>query len=339
VFLVENSPTVVSLFSGAGGMDLGFRSAGFRIIWANDNDPSAVATYRRNIGTEIVLGDIEEISLDSIPKADVVIGGFPCQGFSIANTGRSVSDDRNILYRYFVKVIEKTRPKFFVAENVKGILSLGNGIVFEKILKDFSNAGFTCRYAVLDAGNYGVPQVRERVIILGMRDDINVNVNFPPRATHSKKAGSGRKKIVTVGEALADIPEPDEDHKLKNHIYTKFKMKFNGYISNRRVDPEKPSPTITARGDNKGGAMIMPHPRGHRRMSCRELAVIQSFPIDFEFIGSMTSIYRQIANAVPPLLAKAIAENIKQGLENEGTSFELHSKPKAKYVQRELLSQ
>lgn len=328
---------MVSLFSGAGGMDLGFREAGFGIIWANDNDPCAVSTYRKNFSTEIILGGIEEIDIGSIPQADVVIGGFPCQGFSVANTGRTVNDDRNILYRYFVKIVKETRPRLFVAENVKGILTLGKGAVFEKILKDFSDAGYTCKYSVLNAANYGVPQFRERVIILGVRDDLNLTINFPPKATHSKKAGTGLRALATVGEALADIPEPDEKHELKNHVYTKFKIKFNGYISNRRVDPKKPSPTITARGDNKGGAMIIPHPKGHRRMSCREVAIIQSFPKDFEFVGSMTSVYRQIANAVPPLLAKAIAESIKQGLENERTSFELHPSPKAKYVQRELI--
>lgn len=319
-------PTVVSLFSGAGGMDLGFKEAGFEIIWANDIDPDCVATYQRNIGSEIVLGDIERINLDSIPQADVVIGGFPCQGFSVANVNRTVDDKRNVLYRYFVKIVAKTKPKLLVAENVKGILSLGKGAVFEKILSDFSNAGYRCRHALLNACNYGVPQYRERVVILGVRHDINFNVEFPPKITHGVESYFGVKKVVSVGEALATIPEPESDHELKNHVYTKFKMKFNGYISNRKVDPTKPSPTVTARGDKRGGAMIIPHPNGRRRMSCRELATVQSFPLDFEFIGSMTSVYCQIGNAVPPLLAEAVATVIKRALEAQTSSLTKTSK-------------
>ncbi|MCJ7635351.1 DNA cytosine methyltransferase [Candidatus Bathyarchaeota archaeon] len=335
----ENQPTVVSLFAGAGGMDLGFKEAGFKIIWANDIDPDCVATYKKNLGAEIVLGDIEKIDLDSIPQADVVIGGFPCQGFSVANTSREVDDNRNILYRYFVKVVAKTKPKFFVAENVKGILSIGKGAVFEKVLSDFSGAGYECRHALLNASRYGVPQSRERVFILGVRDDLEVDVGFPPKATYFKEAGSNVKKIVSVGEALAGIPEPESNHRLKNHVYTKFKLKFNGYICNRKIDPKKPSPTITARGDNRGGAMIMPHPKSHRRMSCRELAAIQSFPLDFEFVGSMTSVYRQIANAVPPLMSKAVAEVIKRSLTSEKGSLTRTSRPKAKPIQTQLASQ
>lgn len=122
------------------------------------------------------------------------------------------------------------------------------------------------------------------------------------------------KKVTSIGEALQDIPEPDGPHDLKNHVYTKYKPKFNGYISNRKIDPLKPSPTITARGDNKGGAMIISHPSGHRRLSCRETAILQGFPLDFEFAGSMTSVYRQIGNAVPPPLAMAVAKSILKSI-------------------------
>ena len=114
--------------------------------------------------------------------------------------------------------------------------------------------------------------------------------------------------------ATETVPDPDKPHKLKNHVYSQFKLKFNGYISNRRVDPDKPSPTITARGDHKGGAMIIHHPSNTRRMTCREVAIVQGFPIDFEFSGSMTSVYKQIGNAVPPPLAFAAAKQILENL-------------------------
>lgn len=115
---------IASLFSGAGGLDLGFKRAGFEIVWANDNDRDAVETYKRNIGDHCVLGDIEDLDIKDIPRVDGIIGGFPCQGFSVANTQRAVDDSRNALYRSFVKAVKITQPKFFLAENVKGILSL-----------------------------------------------------------------------------------------------------------------------------------------------------------------------------------------------------------------------
>ena len=315
---MRNKPKVISLFAGAGGMDLGFVRAGFEIAWANDNFEDAVETYRKNIGHEIVCADIEQINLEDIPDADVVIGGFPCQGFSVANMNRKVGDERNVLYKYFVKIVALKRPKFFVAENVKGLLNIDDGRVIEKIVEDFSDAGYNVKYKLLNAATFGVPQSRERVIILGVRKDIEADIEFPPKQTHAKIPRAGMEKFVSIGKALKNIPDPNGKHNLKNHEYSKYKPKFNGYISNRKVDPDKPSPTITARGDGKGGAMIMNHPHQLRRLSCREVATIQAFPLDFEFAGSMTSIYRQIGNAVPPLLGEVVAtvimDAIKKGL-------------------------
>jgi DNA (cytosine-5)-methyltransferase 1 len=134
-----------------------------------------------------------------------------------------------------------------------------------------------------------------------------LTIAWPPKPTHQNRR-------ISVGAALANIPDPDKPNKLKNHVYSQFKLKFNGYISNRRVDPSKPSPTITARGDHKGGAMIIHHPSNTRRMTCREVAIIQGFPIGFEFYGSMTSVYKQIGNAVPPPLAFAAAKEILKNL-------------------------
>lgn len=316
-----NKPKVISLFSGAGGMDLGFKKAGFEIVWANDNFDDAVDTYKKNIGPEIYCGDIEKINLDLIPDADVVIGGFPCQGFSIANMKRTVDDERNVLYKYFVKIVKNKKPKFFIAENVKGILSIDKGKVIERIAEDFREVGYHVRYHLFNTANYGVPQTRQRVIILGVRSDIEANITFPPKQSHSVVEMLGLKKHISIGEVLKSIPDPDSKHDLKNHVYTKYKQKFNGYISNRKVDPEKPSPTVTARGDGKGGAMIINHPFLPRRLSCRELASVQGFPLDFEFSGSMTSIYRQIGNAVPPPFAHAIAtmlsDALKKGLKEK----------------------
>ena len=310
----KNRPKTVSLFTGAGGMDLGFKTAGFNIIYAIDNDYDSVETYRKNIDNHIVFKSIEEVDLNTIPKSDIIIGGFPCQGFSVANTKRSIDDTRNILYKHFVKIVSIKKPKFFLAENVKGILSLGKGLVFNKILEDFSNAGYSCNYALLNAADYGLPQLRERVFILGVRKGVKAKIKFPPEISHSEKAFKRFKERVTIGEALNNIPDPDSVHNLSNHVYSKFKLKFNNYIGHRKVDPRKPSPTLTARGDLKGGAVIIHHPSNKRRLTCREAAIIQGFPIDYEFCGNMSSVYKQVANAVPPPLANKIAKEIFDSL-------------------------
>lgn len=298
---------VVSLFSGAGGLDLGFKMAGHKIVWANDIFQDAVETYRTNLGKHIVCDDISNIDSSEIPDCDIVIGGFPCQGFSVANTKRSVDDKRNILYHQLVRVVEAKKPIFFVAENVKGILNLGKGTIIELILKDFRKIGYTVHVDVLNAADYGVPQLRQRVFIVGVRNDINFRFNYP-NPTHSKDGVDGLRKWVTVGEAFEGLPDPDEPNDILNHEYSKYKLRFNGYLGHRVIDPDKPAPTVTARGDDKGGVVVLHHPSNKRRMSCRELAIVQSFPIDYKFLGPRSSIYRQIGNAVPPLLSYAVAK-------------------------------
>ena len=173
---------VISLFSGAGGMDLGFINSGFEIAWANDFFKEAYESYKLNIGEHIVYGDITKISSNDMPNdIDIVIGGFPCQGFSVANNNRSMQDERNFLYKEMLRVIRDKKPKFFVAENVKGILSIEKGKVIKMIVKDFESLGYKVDYKLLNAAEYGVPQGRERVVIIGNR----LNLENPwPNKTH-----------------------------------------------------------------------------------------------------------------------------------------------------------
>jgi|LSQX01.1.fsa_nt_gb DNA (cytosine-5)-methyltransferase 1 len=212
---------VVSLFSGAGGMDLGFIQAGFDIIWANDIIPESIETYKKNIGNHIVFGDIRMISSNDIPdNPDVIIGGFPCQGFSIANTRRSMEDQRNFLYKEMLRIIKDKKPKMFVAENVKGLLSMEKGQVIEMIKRDFEELGYYVEARLLNAAEYGVPQLRERVIILGNR--INKSVTYPKKTHYLENASlldDNLKPAVTCKEAigwLADIRCQDEPIKLPN---------------------------------------------------------------------------------------------------------------------------
>jgi DNA (cytosine-5)-methyltransferase 1 len=307
---------VVSLFSGAGGLDLGFRIAGHEIIWANDLYSDAVETYRTNLGNHIVCEDIFAVKAEDVPDCDIVIGGFPCQGFSVANTKRNVEDERNQLYKQLMRITSEKKPKFFLAENVKGIMSLAKGEVLKMILSDFTNLGYKVQAKLLNSADFGVPQLRQRVFIIGVRNDVDFTFVYP-QPTHNSEGKDGLLHWIGVGEALACIPDPDEPNDLPNHDYSKYKLRFNGYLGHRMIDTEKPAPTVTARGDDKGGVVVLHHPNNRRRMSCRELAAVQSFPLDYAFSGNRTSVYRQIGNAVPPLLAFAVANQFNQYRESE----------------------
>jgi DNA (cytosine-5)-methyltransferase 1 len=302
---------IVSVFSGSGGLDLGLIYAGHRVIWANDIDYDACETYRLNIGKHIICKDISNINLPEIPDCDVVVGGFPCQGFSTANLLRDANDERNTLYKEFYRVINGKKPKYFIAENVRGILSLDNGNAIKKVVNNFSDAGYRVKYKLFNTADYGVPQTRLRVIIVGTRKDLSEGMDFKfPQSTHDKS------EWISISEALQYVPEPeDPKSNLKNHIYSKYKITNRNFTGHRKTNPNKPSPTILARGNGKGGVCAIQHPNNHRRMSVRESALIQTFPIDFEFVGSMGSMYRQVGNAVPVLFAKHLGNKLKE-LEN-----------------------
>lgn len=306
---------IVSLFSGAGGLDLGMINAGHRIVWANDNDTDAVATYRENIGDHIVEGNIAEFPSDQIPNCDVVVGGFPCQGFSQANLLRFEKDKRNALYLEFLRIIQDKQPKYFLAENVRGILSLAEGKAIERIECDFRNAGYRVDKKLFNVADYGVPQSRMRVIIAGTRKDLDKKKDYKfPIKTHSKPTLIKTDEFypwVTIGMALDQIPEPESDHRLENHIYSKYKVTNRNFTGHRTTDPNKPSPTILARGNGKGGVCAIQHPKNHRRMSIREQALIQTFPIGFKFVGAMNSCYRQVGNAVPVKFAECLGRMLK----------------------------
>ena len=415
---------VISLFAGAGGMDIGFIQAGFEIIWANDFNSDAVETYKKNIGDHITLGDITKIESESIPgnpgEIDVVIGGFPCQGFSIANKNRSMEDSRNFLYLEMLRIIKDKRPKYFLAENVKGLLSMQNGNVIKMIIDDFRSIGYEVDYKVLNAADFGIPQARERIIIIGNR----VGLNNPfPEETHadlypgennhreiksqlfSYEESSKRKPYVTVKETIGHLSDVElvngkveeitfvNGEAIYNHIAsTKVEDKFFGrkykvnqaeicdYLkewrnksgwSTKRIDEHfgyKHTAGHWFRKDNKSGSIPKPsdwwelkkilgfddkydkevttfvekdikfeqslritnwnrasdtitatspeiHVNRHRRLSVRECAMLQTFPNDHIFVGSLGSQYRQVGNAVPPLLAKQIAKGIMENLE------------------------
>lgn len=305
---------IVSLFSGAGGLDLGLIHSGHDIIWANDFDADAVATYQRNIGSEIVLGDICDIPSSDIPVCDVVVGGFPCQGFSQANMLRFADDERNRLYLEFLRIVRDKQPLYFLAENVRGILSMAGGQAIEKIESDFAKAGYRVSKKLFNVADYGVPQLRKRVIIAGTRIDLPERFDFQfPEATHAdtgKARNSNLRPWVSISEALAHIPEPTADHSFENHVYSLYKVTNRNFTGHRRTDPDRPSPTILARGNGGGGVCAIQHPMNHRRMSIREQAAVQTFPDDFHFVGRLNSAYRQVGNAVPVLFGQCLGRQL-----------------------------
>ncbi|MFG6357978.1 MAG: DNA cytosine methyltransferase [Acetatifactor sp.] len=302
---------VLSLFSGAGGLDLGLIQAGNTVVWANDIDENAVKTYKKNIGEHIVLGDIKNIDIKKLPKADVVVGGFPCQGFSQANRFRMLDDERNTLYKFFYEVIHEKQPKFFIAENVKGILSLGKGEAIKQIISDFEKAGYYTDMHLVNMADYGVPETRQRVIIIGQRHDLGEEKLFKfPVPTHDKEGKDGLDRWVSISEAIARFPDPDMPNDVLNHEYSKYKVEYRNYTAHRQTDPDRPSPTILARGNGGGGVCAIPHYNGKRRLTVRESAAVQTFPDTFEFCGVRGSCYRQIGNAVPVLFARLLGDEL-----------------------------
>lgn len=307
---------VVSLFSGPGGLDLGFKLAGAEIIWANDIDRDAVRTYRHNVG-HAVCGDVRKIDASEVPGGDIVIGGFPCLGFTIARgKRRRVTDEENFLYLEFLRIVKARRPDFFLIENVPGMVS-GRRFreLFEQMVRRFERVGYRVKHDILNAADYGVPQVRRRVIILGAREGA-AELSFP-EPTHSRVPRvtlDGRRlpRWVTIREAISDLPEPGDPSakNVLNHHGTRHKVKINNYLGNRPLQWDRPSPTIMGRGSRTGGPVIHPHPNRHRRLTVRECARLQSFPDDFEFFGCKSSQYAQVGNAVPPLFAFRLAQAV-----------------------------
>lgn len=325
---------VLALFSGCGGMDLGFTKAGGQIVWANDIDKDAANTYQKNLGNHISCKDIYQVDPVEAPNdIDVIVGGFPCLGFTVAKgKHRTIEDDNNILYKQYIKILANKLPKYFLIENVPGMKSGSEfNSFFSQMMSDFQNVGinsektdykgYRVKYETLLASDYGVPQNRKRLIIIGTRNDLNIEPTYP-KPTHGKY-GNAINKIkphLTLKDAIGDLPNIFDEN-FPNHTGTNHKVKINQYVGNRKLDWTKPSPTITGRGSRSGGAVIHPHPNCERRLSVRECARIQSFPDDFIFTGSNGANFAHIGNAVPPILAFHIAKEFKRIIDGVEVEF------------------
>lgn len=302
---------VVSLFSGCGGMDLGL-SGGFRfldkwykhlafdIVWANDINEFACKSYKHNLKKEIVCGDIWNL-MDTMPKfADVVVGGFPCQDISVNGKRAGVDGSRSGLYKAMVEAVKRLEPKIFVAENVKGLLMQNNKASLEKVISDFSSIGYNVDYRLYHAADFGVPQTRDRVFIVGTQPGIN----FEPPKEILVKADH-----ITSEQAIADLEKMPENESI-NHVWSKANR--SPEQGDRCLKADRPGYTIRAECHGN----IQFHYNQLRRISMREAARIQSFPDEFIFQSKLRETERQIGNAVPPVLSWHIGKAVLAALDN-----------------------
>lgn len=364
----ENKFNVVSLFSGAGGLDLGLELAGlssvigdkkaleyfnsgketfnkyrsesiFHTIYTNDMFKEANMTYKLNFPKHVTQHEKDIRKVSHFPECQIMIGGFPCPGFSEAGP-RLIDDPRNFLYIHFIRALIQTQPEFFVAENVKGMMTLGRGEVLNQIVADFAAAGYTVTPHLVNARDYGVPQLRERVFLIGVhKEKIEQKYGFHyqlPKATHSNPNEidllEEKLPFVTLEQAIGD---------LKNNPGPYFQGEYSTiYMSrNRKKSWSEQSFTIQASGrqapQHPGGEPMTKIEKNkwifngdiNRRLSIKEIARIQTFPDWFEFSdggnmklkenGRIDKIYKQIGNAVPVLLAKAITQPISDFIYKE----------------------
>ena len=349
----EGKANITSLFAGAGGLDLGVELAGldvvlsknkindalktregydairdksvFHHVYANDIFNEALETYSMNF-TDTVLTHKSDIkNIKELPKADLIVGGPPCPGYSAAGP-RLVDDPRNFLYLHYIRVLMQVQPKFFILENVKGMMTLGKGEVFKQILEDFNATGYRIYTRLLNSRDYGVPQTRERVFLVGVREDIDFEYEFPD-PTHGE--GLLYKPYVTLEDAIGDLRENPGDYftgsystifMSRNRKKRWDEQSFTIQASGRQA-PIHPSGAPMEKVD-KNKWIFTDGKENNRRLSVKEIARIQTFPDWFEFSdggnlntsknGRLDKKYKQIGNAVPVELARAVARPIAQ---------------------------
>ena len=322
---------IISLFAGAGGMDLGFEKAGFNVVWANEYDGTIWNTYEANHTASLDRRDIRQISSSEIPDCDGIIGGPPCQSWSEAGALRGIEDARGKLFYEFIRILRDKQPRFFIAENVSGMLADIHREAVQNIMKHFEEAGYELHMQLLNAADYNVPQDRKRVFYIGFRKDMNISFDFP----------SAVKQKLSLKDAIWDLQENVLPAKAANKTNNGSCMMPNHeymmggfstiFMSRNRVRAwDEQSFTIQA-----GGRHAPIHPQApkmlfveknrrifepgqehlYRRLSVRECARIQTFPDDFIFhYTNLADGYKMVGNAVPVNLAKAIAESVKQVL-------------------------
>lgn len=318
---------VVSFFAGCGGLDLGFEQAGFHVVWANEFEPSVHATYEKNHPDTILCkDDITTVDPKDIPDCDGFIGGPPCQSWSVAGKQQGLDDKRGQLFITYIEMIKAKMPKFFLIENVKGLLDEKFKDVFEDFLSRLDEIGYDVKYRLLDAVDYEVPQNRERVFLVGFRHDLGIDYQFPQQST---------SKPLTLKDAIGDIKARpkrcgEDEQMTSSNSYYSGKFGSHYYRANRRRNWDKPSFTIHATGYNiplhpsspsmvyhahEDWSFIKEEFGKYRRLTVRECARIQTFPDSFEIkCDNILDAYKMIGNAVPVRMAEILAVSIKDAI-------------------------
>ena len=326
---------IISLFSGARGLDLGFEQAGFKVALANEYDPTIWATYEKNHSAKLIRGDIRNIKAEDFPiNLDGIIGGPPCQSWSEAGSQRGINDSRGQLFYDYIRILKHVQPKFFLAENVIGMLSNRHSNAVQEFLRLFDECGYHVSLTHINASDYGIPQDRKRVFYIGFRKDLNVNFKFPaPFTTSQSEKKTLRDAIWDLKDTAVPALEKNKTNpatKFSNHEY--FIGAFSTiFMSRNRVRCwDEPGFTVQASGRQcqlhpqapkmlfveKNKRIFVPGKEDlYRRLTVRECARLQGFPDDFEFIyNDVNDGYKMIGNAVPVYLAKQIAVEIKKAL-------------------------
>jgi len=329
---------VVSFFAGCGGLDLGFEQAGFHVVWANEFDKSIHATYEKNhAGTPLCKDDINTIDPKDIPNCDGFIGGPPCQSWSVGGKQTGLDDERGQLFLKYIELINAKKPKFFVIENVKGLLDDKFKAVFDDFVIRLENAGYNVQWALLDAVNFRIPQNRERVFFVGFRKELGVRFTFPTPScdepiTLEQAIGDIKEEPKRLSGSKIEQPNEGDNKNIKYHNHDVLSSKFGPfyYRGNRRRGWQQPSFTINATADfaplhpSSPKMMFYGHENWnfqkdrldeYRRLSVRECARIQTFPDGFIFkYDNIKDAYKMIGNAVPPRLGNEIAKSILNAL-------------------------
>lgn len=355
----------IDLFAGCGGFSCGFEKAGIKVICAVEIDKQIAKSYQHNHkNTFVIVDDIKNVDNSEyfhIYEADIIIGGSPCQGFSSAGARirkSFVDDERNYLFKHYLNIVKLVKPKMFIFENVKGILSFDKGAVFDEIKRVFKNAGYYLQHFIARASEFGIPQNRERVIVIGSVFEFSLEEKLKQTKKNILKTYHHFFDDVSVIGAIGNLPNPTRNGVIKNpnadNAYLEFLSTKNAFLYNHtqtkhsdiairrmaqikqsenftslkeniksvhsgsygRLAPNTFAPTITTRFDTPSGGRFI-HPYYNRTITPREAARIQSFSDEFEFLGSKTSICKQIGNAVPPKMSYFLGVMMKGLLEND----------------------
>ena len=312
---------VASFFCGCGGTDVGllgdfdfqgkhYDSNNMEIVYANDIDPNACAIFEKNFGVIPDSRDIREVKSDEIPEFDILTGGFPCQSFSIVaqNPVRlGIKDERGKLFFEMCRVLREKQPKCFIAENVKGIMTANKRSAFPLILKEFEDSGYDVKYSILNSANYGVPQKRERVIIVGFRKDLKIDFKFPNLVFENEE------EFIPLSTVVEDTV--DEKYFFSARAVEGMMKNRESMNKGRAQDVTKPCNTVGAHlakvSLNSTDPVLMVDGR-YRRFTPREVARIQSFPESFELVGSESAQYRALGNAIPPVMFWYVANAVSK---------------------------